>query len=215
MIPFFGLRKTQKNSGFTLIEFVVIISIFAIMAGVGLFNFRGFQTDVSLTNLAHDIALTIKRAQSEGTSGLTSDPSDPTLPPIPRGVEFSYSGGSFAKEFTIFDDINRNDSNDDPQGIVDTVRIQTEDYIVGIALGNDPASFSTSIDTNSFHVIFERPFPDVKAFSTPSTTYSEQYAGIVISNQGGSQKKMILISRVGEISVRACDPNSTSLCAIP
>ncbi len=209
----FGRASRRSTTGFSLIEFVVIISIFAIMAGVGLFNFRGFQTDVSLTNLAHDIALTIKRAQSEGTSGI-SDPNSSQLTPIPRGVAFTYnqSGSVFDPEFVIFDEIGGNTSGFDQSSdsVVDTIRIQSEDYILGIATNADPSINGT------FSILFQRPFPEVQGFYDNGLPLgSAEYAAIVVSNQDQSRKKMIKISRVGEISVIPCDIAITSLCGTP
>src|SRR6187551_3624134 len=62
-------NKIQTNRGMTFIELVVVIGIFATIAGVVLFNFTGFSTNISLNNLAQDIALRIKNAQSEAISG--------------------------------------------------------------------------------------------------------------------------------------------------
>ena len=56
--------------GFTVVEFIVILSIFAVMASVTLFNFRDFSDTTSLTNLAFDIALEVKRAQTIGSSSI-------------------------------------------------------------------------------------------------------------------------------------------------
>ena len=56
--------KGFAPKGFTLIEFVVIISIFAIMAGIALVNFAGFRSNVGSSTLAHDIALTIRSVVS-------------------------------------------------------------------------------------------------------------------------------------------------------
>jgi prepilin-type N-terminal cleavage/methylation domain-containing protein len=67
------MKKLMLHKGFTLIEFVVIISIFAIMAGVALVNFSGFRSNVGLNNLAHDIALTIRQAQVFGWSTKTQN----------------------------------------------------------------------------------------------------------------------------------------------
>ncbi len=203
MIPFFGLQKMQKNSGFTLIEFVVIISIFAIMAGVGLFNFRGFQTDVSLTNLAHDIALTIKRAQSEGTSGI-SNPGNPLGDGIPRGIAFSYDGnGVFSNEFTIFDDIDSDGAFLQNSGeVIDTIRIQSEDHIETIGTGSDLQNLVVANTSGEFLLIFQRPFPEVLTLGF--TGNNDRYAAIIVSNQDGTKHQAVIVSRIGEISVRPC-----------
>lgn len=201
------------QSGFSLIEFVVIISIFAVMAGIGLFNFRGFQTDVSLTNLAHDIALTIKRAQSEGTSGL-SDPNNPQLTPIPRGIAFTYdqSGSVFDREFIVYDETGQTTGYDQQSDLVlDTIRIQSEDYILGIATDTN-----TSGVNGSFSFDFKRPFPEVQSFYLNNLPLvNAVHAAIVVSNQDQTRKKIIMVTRVGEISVIPCDINITSLCGTP
>ncbi len=104
--------KIHGNKGFTLIEFVVIISIFAIMAGVALVNFAGFRSNVGLNNLSHDIALTIRQAQVFGWSGKTDSlgqnnenvvqlaGNDANGNPVrfADGVYFKYENNAFAKE---------------------------------------------------------------------------------------------------------------------
>ena len=59
----------KNQNGFTFIELIVVISIFAIMSGVVIFKFDDFSSNITLQNLSHDIALRIKKAQNEAIFG--------------------------------------------------------------------------------------------------------------------------------------------------
>lgn len=72
MLKKFLLSNT--NSGMTFIELVVVMGIFTAIAGTVLFNYRDFSDGVHLQNLAQEIALQGKRAQtlaSQGRSPIT------------------------------------------------------------------------------------------------------------------------------------------------
>lgn len=58
--------KLKAVSGFTLIEMLVVISIFLIMTGVILANFPAFRDKAALDLLAQEIATTIRQAQVYG-----------------------------------------------------------------------------------------------------------------------------------------------------
>ena len=81
-----AINIKKYTEGFTLVEFIVIMAIFAVMVGVVLFNFTGFRSKITLDNLAQDIAISIRQIQtSAGASISTTDsPEDE----IPRGIFF-------------------------------------------------------------------------------------------------------------------------------
>lgn len=108
----------NKNAGVTFIELIVVISIFALISTVVLFNFGDFSTSISLQNVSQDIALKIAEAQRSAVSGrsnviLANTPTTPEYSPT-YGVLFStalaqssitnnfYSPG---KEFVSFIDL--------------------------------------------------------------------------------------------------------------
>ncbi len=64
--------KKHLSKGFTFIELMVVIAIFGIIAGIVLFNYSGFQSNITLDNLSHDIALQINQAQKIAISGQTN-----------------------------------------------------------------------------------------------------------------------------------------------
>jgi prepilin-type N-terminal cleavage/methylation domain-containing protein len=58
------------DRGFTFIEIIVVISLFAIMAGLVLFKYRDYQSNLLLENTAQDIALEIQKAENNSVSGV-------------------------------------------------------------------------------------------------------------------------------------------------
>ncbi len=64
-------KITQK--GFTLIEMVAVLGIFAVMTSVVLFNYGKFSSQTIVTNMAYEIALSIREAQIYGVSVRSPD----------------------------------------------------------------------------------------------------------------------------------------------
>jgi len=67
MFSFFA--SVNKNSGMTFIELVVVMGIFTAISSTVLFNYRDFSDGVALQNLAQEIALQGKRAQTLASQG--------------------------------------------------------------------------------------------------------------------------------------------------
>jgi prepilin-type N-terminal cleavage/methylation domain-containing protein len=202
----------MNQKGFTLIEFVVIISIFAIMAGVALVNFNGFKSNVSLNNLSHDIALTIRQAQVFGWATKTQNGDNNGVGEVVQlgnngagdpirfadGVYFSYDNGSYAKEFLLY---SKNDSTLGYESyistdtVIDTIKIQGPNHISAIKYGdskddlilpNDRTIPPGNGDIESFSVAFSRPHPDALFFNNgiPLTGPNSTFVGIYISADG-------------------------------
>jgi Tfp pilus assembly protein FimT len=60
------MKKLDFKYGFSFVELVISIAVFTAIASVMLINFSKLQGDVSLTNLAYDMALSIRQVQSYG-----------------------------------------------------------------------------------------------------------------------------------------------------
>ena len=217
----------MKHKGFTLIEFVVIISIFAIMASVALFNFAGFRSNVGLNNLAHDIALTIRQAQVFGWSTTTAAV-DANGDPLryAQGVYFPYSNGEYSKEFVLYTKTDPNPSNASYiQGldtIADVIKIQGPNHISDIRTGStaaelalDPISKAPaggiSVGTD-VSIAFSRPRPEslfylgINPLIDPATNYMGIYIVADSTCESGSPctvaDHVITVSRFGEIIVQ-------------
>ncbi len=223
--------KFKRNKGFTLIEFVVIISIFAIMAGVALVNFAGFKSNVGLNNLAHDIALTVRQAQvfgwatqTDNTGGAIqfvgqSEDGDPIR--YADGVYFNSTAGVFDKWFTLYTktipDLHYEYYLPTDRE-VDKIQIQGPNHISGIyyadsktalelGVGNTIPTGNTPIE--SLSIAFSRPHPEAIFFDGGSNLSllgpQATYVGIYISadtDAPGVAQHVITISRFGEIAVQ-------------
>ena len=59
----------KNMRGMTFLELIVVLGIFGAIASTVLFNYRDFSENVNLKNLAQNIALQVKRAQTDAVSG--------------------------------------------------------------------------------------------------------------------------------------------------
>lgn len=67
------IEKKSKASGFSIVELVVVITIMIVMTSIVIFNKRDFNDSMILTNLAYDIALSIREAQVYGIAVRASE----------------------------------------------------------------------------------------------------------------------------------------------
>lgn len=197
----FSAVSSKQHNGFTLIEFIVIMMIFAVMVGVALFNFNGFRSAVTLDNLAHDIGISIRQIQSSAGSALSGNVATAE---IPRGIYFRDDNGVFAKEFILFEDTSRNELYDLGEEI-DIIKIQTADYISGITykkgvdqpLDIAPADgLGITFKRYKTDAMFSSGNPDVSGASEVKITISSPSA------DGNTRTRTITISRIGQVSIQ-------------
>jgi prepilin-type N-terminal cleavage/methylation domain-containing protein len=60
--------KKITQYGFTLVEMVTVLAIFMVMTSIVLFNYNKFTSETILTNMAYEVALSIREAQIYGVS---------------------------------------------------------------------------------------------------------------------------------------------------
>lgn len=212
----------MKHQGFTLVEFIVIISIFAIMAAVALFNFTGFRSSVGLNNLAHDIGLTIRQAQVFGWGNQTQDTNQviqleggtDSGNPIryAEGVHFTQAD---PKQFILY----RKTSPTAPQYydtsdiIIDTIKVTGQNSIAGffkasnkndlMLVAGNPGPAATAIG-GDLSLAFTRPKPEAAIFDGIATiAHPNDYIGIYIKADNDMVfSHVIIVSRMGEIDVQ-------------
>ena len=197
----FSRPQIHTLPGFTLVEFIVIMAIFAVMVGVVLFNFTGFRSKITLDNLAQDIALSIRNVQTSAGASISSD-GNPTLE-IQRGIYFPYSSelGTYESRFIIFQDNDGNGLYDAGEEI-DSIALQTLDRITDITYGSDRESILSSLGSQSLGITFRR-FTTTALFAA-SFDNSVTNAGVVrikVSSPDKSLSRFITISKIGQVSV--------------
>jgi len=196
--------KSPQASGFTLVELLISISIFTVITAVSVFSYSGFNSSVLVTNLAYDIALSVRQAQfygitvkQSGTNGFDSG----------YGVHFTRNSSSYV----LFEDVNANHLFD-PSGDIslETYAIQKGNKVdrlcvVGTAIG---------CNFDSVDVSFVRPNPDtfVARFQSgvQNGSVTDGYPVVIcVSSPSGVDRK-VTIEATGQISVSTSAPECAS-----
>lgn len=207
------LRK-KSQTGFTLVELLVTITIFVILTGVVLFNQSKFNSTILLTNLSYDIALTIRQAQTYGINIKEFDAGG-TDNFYPYGVHFDKADAP--KSFILFADTsystitrtgdglynNDNAANlsscntvaERARGCVKRYNIQRGNYISDLIVSDSTGTTSV----NKLDIVFQRPNPDahIRANNVPMEMVD---ATIVLKGSDGSERK-IFVAKNGLIQI--------------
>lgn len=210
-------RKIKK-AGYTLIELLVAIGIFAIITGIILFNYSDFNSNVILSNLSYDVALQIREAQvfSLGVTANNNGSVDNFQTRF--GV---YVNTSESDTFMFFADADRNGECDGcSPGVcapatdcrkVTTLNRQivfskicfSKTSINPIELTSGDCTAS-AVEAEKVFITFDRPNPNakIKAFVGGIENNNNDYEGSValVLKAPNENKRVILIRNTGEIS---------------
>lgn len=211
-----AIRKIQQ-AGLTLIEMLVVVAIFAIVASILFFNFADFNTNVSVRNLSQEMALMVRKAQTYATGVHNLDgvaiSSDlyPAYGMSFSGAATSSTYGANARTFVLFADVadgsgatNRYYDNNGTCGApgagaecVEVFGITTGDKIVNLCTDQGCSAEGT------VNVVFRRPSPDAEICVVSNGVCSSRlsFVKITIQSARGLQRE-IAVWNTGQISVQ-------------
>lgn len=222
------IHKKKYNQGFSLVEFIVVILIFSVMSSVSLFNYSGYSENIKSTNLAQDIALTIRQAQVYGASAAGQNIgrqnfniqsiSDITQDRSVRGIALITQSAEGLKELVLFGDNDQqrnreyNPSNDT---IIGTRTVADQEFNVSVCLldSSDGSSIEGVRDmedhctqwvtetASPVSITFQRPRPDA-VFRFDSINYDQAFIVIHRDSRPDIGDKYIQVSPLGQISVK-------------
>jgi prepilin-type N-terminal cleavage/methylation domain-containing protein len=188
---------------FTLIELMVVVSIFLVITGVILANHSRFNSSVLLGSLAYNIALSIREAQVYGLSVQTYN----TNFQVGYGVDISVAAPN---SYVLFADTNANKHYEapttPPTAGTDSV-VQTYAVGAGHTIKRFCGTYSTGVtqcsdDTanpiDHLDIVFFRPNPDANISSENPGFYSS--GKIVVASPSG-ETRSITIQSTGQVSV--------------
>ena len=186
-------KQNNITKGFTLIELIVSIAIFAIMTSLLLSKYGNFNQGILLTNLAYDVALTIRNAQSYGLNVKSSDRAS-NLFDYPYGVHFDANN----QVFTFFADVNSNGDYNTGDTIVSDTRIKRGSQIGDLCLG----ALGACTPVSKLNIIFKRPDPNAlfNAKTAANIDVIGNYAEITLKANDGSVK-VVVVRSTGQIAV--------------
>ncbi len=211
--------KTIKHKkGFTLLELLVSISIFAFMTTLLVAKYGTFNQGILLKNLAYDVALTIRNAQSYGLNVRSAPTADARYSGefnLPYGVYFNMSSAidrnhpalnvPYNKEIIFFVD---RDGNDFYSGVTEDISVSTikrGSQVYSMCVGADSTD-CVGVDNNfkpEVSVLFKRPNPNA-IISTGPGLRGYTYFELRLLPNDLNQTKMIkvIVYGTGQISVK-------------
>lgn len=201
-------KLSGAQKGFTLVEMLVSIGIFVIVTSIAVYNQGRFNSSVLLTNLAYEIALSMRQAQFYGITvkGITSTVTSKTTFEGGYGVHFDAD----TTQYTLFEDRDPNPENGslESNGLFDSGEALE---VFNIKKGNKVGKIcltkgiNTTCNPTSVDISFVRPNPDSRILSGGISYDKAEIC--VLSSQNTYRK--ILVDLPGQISVTL---DSTSLC---
>ncbi|MEK7157731.1 MAG: prepilin-type N-terminal cleavage/methylation domain-containing protein [Patescibacteria group bacterium] len=184
-------KNLTPSKGFTLIELLVTLSLFVVLTTIVIFSQSKFNGSILLTNLAYDVALTVRQAQSYGVNvrEVASDTS--TGFKHAYGVHFDIAND---KEFILFSDSVGGDGNykEGDDSLINKYKIKRGSYISNLCVN------SSCDNVSKLDITFLRPNPDAIIKGDSATDETE--AKITISSSDGATRTVIIYS-TGQISI--------------
>jgi len=180
------LKFKKNKGGFSLIELLVSIAILVVVSGLVFFNQSGFSNSVLIENLAYEISLTIRQAQSYGLQSKETSTVDDFESGY--GVYFDLSNPT---EIVLYADKNKDHFYDEVfDTIIDELKMTNGSSVVSLSIDGNPAT--------KMSVSFIRPNPT--AYINKNFGLSGSKGEIIIESLKGEQKQ-ITINKVGQMSI--------------
>jgi prepilin-type N-terminal cleavage/methylation domain-containing protein len=198
------MDNAKGNSGFTLVELLVSIGIFTVITSVAVFNHSQFNNSVLLTNLAYEIALSVRQAQFYG---ITVRQSAATPGAFDSGYGIRFDLGTTMTQYSLYEDRAPHNHVYASGELLEAFRIQKGNRISKILVTNSSGSVSTP---SIVDISFIRPNPDTYITAGDLATPYYAKAEICVTSPLGLSR-LVVVEATGQISV-ATDP--TNKCAI-
>ncbi len=202
--------KKITTKGFSLVELLVVVSIFLIISGVTLFRQSKFSSDILITNTAYEIALAVREAQTYGVgSKLNANPND-------RKRSFGVYFSSDASQFLLYSESPNTDGTYDSlfsaidpvkYNIVSTIVLNREQKLLdfcGIDTNNNPATVECirNGDLDSLDISFVKPSLNaILSGRNGGSIKRYNEAKIIIQSSLGDKCRTVTVNTVGQISV--------------
>jgi prepilin-type N-terminal cleavage/methylation domain-containing protein len=193
-------KAFSNNKGFSIIEFIVVSSIIAIISSIVFPNWNSIRQDILLQREAYKVAQDIRRtlemslSAQEVTCSIGSGSGGGSV--SINGYLISFDKNQPSKYFLYVDGGN--------EGLDITT---TDDCSIGqvgldenVKIENISTGASTGI--NEVQILFIPPNPEVKFFSSGSREIAEDFVKITLSIKVDSNKKRnIVVNKAGLVYV--------------
>ena len=184
-------RQTKQN-GFTLIEILVSMSIFAILVTVIFANYRYGNSAQNLEQAPRELQSKLRFVQNLALTG--KDYNDTTIPPA-YGVHFSYPGGTEFITFADTDDDKRYVEDNDT--ILETFKLPAK--ITLDSCEDPPVPTCNTEQSCQCDIVFTAGDADIFIKQQPAASGNAKF--IFRSAATGKQKSVSLKAQSGIIDI--------------
>lgn len=185
------ITHRSEKRGFTLMELMVVISIFVIISSIILADYPGFSQRVALERTAQEIALSMREAETRALAVRETVEGSGLFPGF--GVHFN---SATPQEYILFADINSDNVFQTPEEI-DHFFIEKSPEIVAVCVNvetNPPGDCTMSwVD-----IVYLRPDPTITITTNLGTRTNFT---LFIETPDGMQKQVIAWI-TGQIEIR-------------
>jgi prepilin-type N-terminal cleavage/methylation domain-containing protein len=203
--------RPANAKGFTFVEIIVVLGIFAILSSVVLFNFKDFSSGIDLQNMSQQIALQVSSMQRKALSGQSSGPLNVLGLGGSRwkpayglcftdGLGCGLATGSDGKAFVLFaDNGNDNEYSDmtsNSSETIDTIIIPGNDIVSNVCVYE-----GTECNSKPWiQVIYTRPNVKPEFLAPSSNSGNIEGAKVTVSSPSGGERDVI-IWKSGQVEV--------------
>jgi prepilin-type N-terminal cleavage/methylation domain-containing protein len=185
-------KKKAHQKGFTLIELMVSIAIFSLITTMAVFSNTQFNASVLLTNLAYEVAISIRQAQ---VYGVTVRKNTANAFDSAYGVHFDLATPA---SYLLYEDTNGNRIYDTGTDIaLETFNIQKGNGIRQICVTKNSVLTCNNTSGSTLDVSFIRPNPEA---SIVFNAVTQDKAEICVSSPQNTKRK-IVVEETGQIWV--------------
>ena len=206
-VPRRGLALSTSK-GFTLIELLVVCAIIIVITAIVLVDNNKFGGEVTLENLAYDIALSVRQTQVYGIAVERFGTSNFSAG---YGMHFSLSSPTTYILFADEDGTGIYDPNTSPSEIVDTDTIQQGYAITGLCVIPNTGGSQTCNSVSEVDILYVRPEPEAyisasQSGSPPSCIQNQSancnYEAQITLTAPDGVTRTVVVDATGQISVQ-------------
>lgn len=213
----FSIKSKKNSRGFSLIELLVVVSIFLIVTTITLFKQSKFSSDILITNTAYEVALTIREAQVLGVGSKQQSFENrkqaygvyisSSSVGVENGDYLQYSESPENDVYSFFYDSN----NENFQILGSGIHLTRSQKFKKFCVTNASNETKCSDELSALNIAFVKPNLDSKILAKDLNQQTGEYrsAEIVIESSLGDKCRTIDINSVGQIAIRPVTPGTT------
>jgi prepilin-type N-terminal cleavage/methylation domain-containing protein len=191
-------RDIDRRKGMTTFELIVVIAIIGILTSISVAQYRNYEQQNALANLARDIALTVRLAQSYGLNVRGQGGGDNFQ--MSYGVSFNEASPT---EYFIFRNSNRRNAYVNGGVLLERLTLgggyRIQNVCLTDGLGDDCWNTGAG-GGNEIDIVFDRPKPDAFFFFDGGQS-NYTHVTITLTDPKGTTKD-IIVRTTGYVSVQ-------------